>query len=166
MAARSRPLGKRLPLALDQVERRARLIGRTGGITEPIRNAVKMSKNSGTVLVVDDDAAVRSSLKFALEVEGFSVRLYDRPAALLADENLPRCGCLVVDYRMPGMDGLQLVDALRARGVVLPAILITVRANKQLRIFAAKSGIDYVLEKPLSDGALVESIRSALGTCD
>lgn len=125
-----------------------------------------MSKKSGTVLVVDDDAAVRSSLKFALEVEGMNVRLYDGPAAILADENLPRCGCLVVDYRMPGMDGLQLVDALRARDVVLPAILITVRANKQLRIFAAKSGIGHVLEKPLSDGALVESIRSALGICD
>jgi two-component system response regulator FixJ len=133
--------------------------------TESLGNVVRMPKHSGIVLLVDDDAAVRSSLKFALEVEGLSVRLYDGPAALLADENLPPCGCLVVDYRMPGMDGLQLVDTLRARGVVLPAILITVRANKQLRQFATKSGINCVLEKPLSDGTLVESIRSALGTC-
>ncbi|MDP1966072.1 MAG: response regulator [Reyranella sp.] len=125
-----------------------------------------MPKKSGTVLIVDDDAAVRSALKFALEVEGWSVRLYDGPAALLADMDLPRCGCLVVDYRMPGMDGLQLVDTLRARNVALPAILITGRASKQLRRFAENSGIGYVLEKPLSDGALVESIRSALGTCD
>jgi len=121
---------------------------------------------SGTVLIVDDDAAVRSALKFALEVEGLSVRLYDGPAALLADMNLPRRGCLVVDYRMPGMDGLQLVDTLRARNVALPVILISGRANEQLRRFATNSGIGYVLEKPLSDGALVESIRSALGTCD
>ncbi|MDP2330363.1 MAG: response regulator [Reyranella sp.] len=71
-----------------------------------------------------------------------------------------------MDYRMPGMDGLQLVDALRARDVVLPAILITGRASKQLRLFAEMSGISCVLEKLLSDGALVESIRSALGTCD
>ena len=125
-----------------------------------------MPKKSGIVLIVDDDAAVRSSLKFALEVEGLSVRLYDGPAALLADANLPRCGCLVVDYRMPGMDGLQLVDALRARDVVLPAILITGRANEQLRRFAEMSGFSCVLEKPLSDGALIESIRSALGICD
>jgi two-component system, LuxR family, response regulator FixJ len=125
-----------------------------------------MPKHSGTVLIVDDDAAVRSSLKFALEVEGLSVRLYDGPSALLADENLPSCGCLVVDYLMPGMDGLQLVAALRARNVLLPAILITVRANKQLLRFAAKSGFSCVLEKPLSDGALIESIRSALGTCN
>lgn len=125
-----------------------------------------MAKKAGTVLIVDDDAAVRSSLKFALEVEGFGVRLYDRPAALLADESLPRCGCLVVDYRMPGMDGLELVGILRARNVALPVILITGRASEQLRRFAAESGIGYVLEKPLSDGSLVESIRSALGTCD
>ena len=123
-----------------------------------------MPKKSGTVLIVEDDAAVRSSLKCALEVEGLSVRLYDGPAALLADGNLPRCGCLVVDYRMPGMDGLQLMETLRARDVVLPAILITGRANKQLHRFAEMAGIGSVLEKPLSDGALVESIRSALGT--
>ena len=124
-----------------------------------------MSQNSGTVLIVDDDAAVRSSLKFALEVEGFQVRLYDGAAALLADRALPPRGCLVVDYRMPFVDGLELIETLRARNVVMPAILITGRANGQLRSRAAKSGIRSVLEKPLSDGTLVESIRSALETC-
>jgi two-component system response regulator FixJ len=125
-----------------------------------------MAKKAGTVLIVDDDAAVRSSLKFALEIEGLVVRLYTGPVALLADEDLPESGCLVIDYRMPGMDGLQLVEALKAREVALPVILITGRANKQLRRFAASLGISYVLEKPLSDGALIESIRLALGTCD
>lgn len=120
----------------------------------------------GTVLIVDDDAAVRSALKFALEVEGLVVRLYDGSTALLADRNLPKSGCLVVDYRMPGMDGLQLVEVLRARAVALPVILITGRTNKQLRRFAERLGISHVLEKPLSDGALVESIRSALATYD
>ena len=124
-----------------------------------------MSQSSGTVLIVDDDAAVRSSLKFALEVEGLKVRLYDGAAALLADRELPPCGCLVVDYRMPVMDGLELIETLRARDVAIPAILITGRANKQLRTRAARSGVHLVLEKPLSDGALVDSIRSALETC-
>jgi two-component system response regulator FixJ len=125
-----------------------------------------MAKKAGTVLIVDDDAAVRSSLKFALEVEGLNVRLYAGAAALLAEGDLPKSGCLVVDYRMPGMDGLQLVEALKAREVFLPVILITGRANKQLRRFAEELGISYVLEKPLSDGALVESIHSALGISD
>jgi two-component system response regulator FixJ len=124
-----------------------------------------MSKKPRTVLIVDDDAAVRSALKFALEVEGFEVRLYAGPEVLLADADLPRCGCLVIDYRMPVMDGLELIGALRKRHVSMPAILITGRANNELRRLAAKWGASQVLEKPLSDGALVESIRQALGAC-
>lgn len=114
------------------------------------------------VLVVDDDAAVRSALKFALEVEGFAVRLYEGPAALLADANLPERGCLVIDFRMPGVDGLQLINMLRARGIALPAILISGRVSKQLHSRAERLGVNHVLEKPLSDAALVDSIRQAL----
>ncbi|MBI3198655.1 MAG: response regulator [Rhodospirillales bacterium] len=119
---------------------------------------------SGTVLIVDDDAAVRSALKFALEVEGLDVRLYDGPVAVLADASLPDRGCLVIDYRMPVMDGLQLTDQLRARNVELPVILITGRVSDDLRRRAVKSGIRQVLEKPLLNGTLVEGIRSALAT--
>ena len=100
-----------------------------------------MSPELETVLVVDDDAAVR--------------------AALLADGNLPARACLVIDYRMPDIDGLELVDLLRARQVGLPAILISGRVNNQLRYRAQRSGVIRVLEKPLSDAALVESIRLA-----
>lgn len=117
---------------------------------------------SEIVLIVDDDAAVRGALKFALEVEGFRVRLYDGSAALLADGDLPVRGCLVVDYRMPGIDGLELVEMLRARKVGLPAILISGRVNRQLRSRAERAGVIRVLEKPLSDTALIESIRLAL----
>ena len=124
-----------------------------------------MSQKTGTVLIVDDDAAVRSALKFALEVEGFSVRLYPGPEAVLAELDLPCCGCLVVDYRMPVMDGLELVETLRERQVTLPAILITGRASNHLRTFAARAGIQQVLEKPLSDGALIAVIRQALKAC-
>lgn len=114
------------------------------------------------VLVVDDDAAVRAALKFALEVEGFAVRLYDGPLAVLADTRLPSHGCLVIDYQMPQVDGVELVKRLRARAVTLPAILISGRVNNDLRRRAAQQGVSLVLEKPLSDAALVEGIREAL----
>lgn len=117
-----------------------------------------------TVLVVDDDAAVRGALKFALEVEGFRVQLYDSAAALLADGSLPKRACLVIDYRMPDVDGLELVEVLRARQVALPAILISGRVNRQLCSRAERSGVIRVLEKPLFDTALIESIRLALAT--
>lgn len=121
-----------------------------------------MSPAAGIVLVVDDDAAVRAALKFALEVEGFCVRLYDGPRALLADHNLPDRACLVIDYRMPEIDGIELVDRLRRRNVMLPAILISGRVSKHLRSLALRSGLTRILEKPLSDAALVDSIRGVL----
>lgn len=117
-----------------------------------------------TVIVVDDDAAVRAALKFALEIEGFNVQLYDGAPAVLAAANLPKRGCLVIDYRMPTIDGIDLVAELRRRNVALPAILISARVTRALRDLAARSGLTCVLEKPLSDAALLENIRGALAS--
>lgn len=114
------------------------------------------------ICVVDDDAAVRNALKFALEVEGMDVRVYDGAVSLLNDRNVPPSGCLVVDYRMPVMDGLELLGVLRNRGVDAPAILITARATEDLRTQAQRRGVYSVLEKPLSDNALLDSIKSAI----
>jgi two-component system, LuxR family, response regulator FixJ len=116
------------------------------------------------VLVVDDDAAVRGALRFALEVEGFQVRDYDGPVALLADRNVPPLGCLVIDYRMPVMDGLELIAVLRERGIGAPAIIISGRPSKDLEAQAMRLGVRQVLEKPLADGALVAAVRSALSS--
>lgn len=123
-----------------------------------------MSTAPGPVIVVDDDAAVRNSLKFALELEGFDVRVYEGGREVLADEVLDSAGCLVVDQYMPGMTGVELVDRLRERYVDIPAILITAKASDELRLSAALSGIRQVLEKPLEDGALVEGIRGAIAS--
>jgi FixJ family two-component response regulator len=115
-----------------------------------------------SVIVVDDDEAVRKSLKFALELEGLDVRLYDGSEQILSDTDLPKHGCLVIDYYMPAMNGVELIDALRLRHVDLPAILITAKATDDLRRRAARAGFRQVLEKPLEDGSLVDSIRGAL----
>lgn len=121
-----------------------------------------MGQLSQIVAVVDDDAAVRHALKFALEFEGLTVRLRDSARVLLEDADLAGYGCLVIDFRMPDMDGLELVDALRARGVHTPVVMITGRATNGLRERAGRAGIHVLLEKPLSDGSLSEAIRSAL----
>ena len=119
-----------------------------------------MSNAPDVILLVDDDAAVRNALKFSLEMEGFSVRLYPTPEALLAEEELPAGSCLVIDYRMPEIDGLELVERLRSRGVTLPVFLISGRVTRSLRARASSLGISDVLEKPLSD--LAVSIRRVL----
>jgi two-component system, LuxR family, response regulator FixJ len=123
-----------------------------------------MSMTPGPVIVVDDDDAVRQSLKFALEIEGMNVRVYESGAALLADPELPVNGCLVVDYYMPSMNGVELMDRLRRRLVKLPAILITARATDDMRRRAVRSGFRQVIEKPLEDSTLLDSIRGALRT--
>ena len=113
------------------------------------------------VLVVDDDPAVRNSLKFSLQIEGFSVRAYASGSELLSDPDLPHHGCLVVDLKMPGMTGLDLVASLRERQVALPAILITTNPTAVVRRRAADAGVP-VIEKPLLGDALSRGIHDAL----
>jgi FixJ family two-component response regulator len=110
------------------------------------------------VIVVDDDVAVRNSLKFSLEIEGFAVRAYSGGIELLNDTELPGDGCLVIDQNMPGMNGLDLVAQLRARDVAVPAILITGSPTAALSARAAKAGVA-IVEKPLLGTALLDRIR-------
>jgi two-component system, LuxR family, response regulator FixJ len=121
-----------------------------------------MPAKPGQVIVIDDDAAVRNSLKFALELEGLTVRAYEDAGALLAETALPAEGCLVVDYYMPTMNGVDLIKCLRRRHVELPAILITAKATDALRRSAVQAGFRQILEKPLEDSSLLDSIRGAL----
>jgi two-component system response regulator FixJ len=129
-----------------------------------IRQQVKKERSlrsNSTILIVDDDPAVRNALKFSLEVEGFPVRAYADARALLTDADMPGDGCLVVDYRLPGMSGLELLDELRHRKIDLPAILITTHPSSVVRQRAAAAGVP-VIEKPLLTEALFQGIRDAL----
>jgi FixJ family two-component response regulator len=114
-----------------------------------------------TILVVDDDPAVLSSLGFLFEIEGFAVQLYPNGAALLMETAIPAVGCLVVDYRLPDISGLELIGILRARRVAIPAVLITTSPTPAILAEAAQSSVS-VVEKPLLTGALFEQVRRVL----
>ncbi|CDX10950.1 Response regulator receiver (fragment) [Mesorhizobium sp. ORS 3324] len=114
-----------------------------------------------TVIVVDDDPAVRRSLKFSLELEGFSVSTYADAAELLNEAALPSFGCLVIDYNLPALNGLEVLQQLRNGQVRLPAIMITSYPSKTLRESAAAAGIP-IVEKPFFNHTLSDSIRAAL----
>jgi two-component system response regulator FixJ len=118
-------------------------------------------QSNPTILVIDDDPAVRNSLKFSLEIDGFPVRAYSNAAELLNDRELPGSGCLVIDYKLPGANGLDLLDELRRRHVDLPAILITTKPSASVRRQAAVAGVP-IIEKPLLTETLFQSIRTAL----
>lgn len=110
-----------------------------------------------TIIVVDNDTAVLGSLKFALETDGFDVLVFRSGEDVLADNGLPESACLVVDYHLSAMNGLELVDALRERGVTFPAVLMTFHPSPDVRQAAARRGLELV-EKPLLDNALTSAI--------
>lgn len=113
------------------------------------------------ILIVDDDAALRSALTFSLELEGFAVEAFESGEALAAREPLAGPGCLVLDYHLPGMDGLALLALLRGRGVALPALIITSLPSRSLAASAAAAGAA-IVEKPLLCDALAAAIRAAV----
>jgi CheY-like chemotaxis protein len=138
------------------------------GLVQPPARAIAMTAHSElsapgfVVIVLDDDLAVRNSLKFSLELEGFTVRSYATGAELLGTGDPPPCGCLVVDQHMPGMSGLDLIDMLRSRHFSAPAILITGDPSPSVRDRARKAAVP-IVEKPLLGNALLRQIRDAAG---
>ena len=122
-----------------------------------------MFEGRHVVLVVDDDLAVRESLKFALELEGLKVHTCGSGPDLLAHPELAGAACLVIDYQMPTMDGFEVISALRTRNCLAPIILITGHSSGALLRRASAAGVRHVVEKPLLDSALIESIQEVLG---
>ncbi len=119
-----------------------------------------IAQDKEVVVVVDDDPAVCSSLEFALGIEGFKVLTFASGPELLEQEQIPGHGCVIIDYFLPGMNGLELALALRERHVALPIILITTHPSRSLRQSASAEGIE-IVEKPLLGNSLSESVRAA-----
>jgi FixJ family two-component response regulator len=113
------------------------------------------------VIVIDDDAGVRNSLKFSLELEGLTVRLFSSPDDFLSDGDIAAGSCLVVDQNMPGMSGLNLLAELRSRGVTTPAILVSAHVTAALRHEAALKELP-IVEKPFLGNGLFDRIQDAI----
>lgn len=121
-----------------------------------------MSAPATCVHVVDDDQAVRDSLRWLLEGEGMDVRTWGSAEAFLAAYSDEPPACAVVDIRMPGMSGLDLQEALLLRQARLPLVFVTAHGEVPLAVAAMRRGaIDFV-EKPFSDEQLVDAVRRAL----
>jgi two-component system, LuxR family, response regulator FixJ len=113
------------------------------------------------VAVVDDDDAVRDSLRFLLEIAGHAVATYGSAAQFLHEAPIGELVCLVVDQHMPDQTGLQLVAHLRADGVSLPVALITGSPSADLIRLARELNVAEVMEKPLNDDTLLDFIARA-----
>ena len=116
-----------------------------------------------TVVIVDDDDAVRDSLSVLLTLAGFIVRSCKSAAGL---ENVMTAGkvdCLVIDVHMPDMSGCELVEQLNSNGSSVPVILISGNIDAAIKGRAEKAGVTHFLEKPFSDHELINSIHQLVG---
>lgn len=115
------------------------------------------------VHVIDDDAAMRDSLAFLLDVNGFDARLHESAAAFL-DAQTADTDCVLTDVRMPEMTGLDLVRRLREDGRRSPVVVMTGHGDVALAVEAMKAGVVDFIEKPFSDDVLVAALRNAFAS--
>lgn len=121
-----------------------------------------MDNPEATVFVVDDDDAVCKSLRMLIEGAGLNVQTYSNALDFLDDYDPAIPGCLVVDVRMPGMNGLELQAELTKRRLYIPTIVITGHTDVPIAVQAVKGGATNFLEKPFGDDDLLKDIHKAI----
>ena len=114
------------------------------------------------VFVVDDDDAVRNSLRLLLKSASLSTTAFASAQEFLAGWTTEQPGCLVLDVRMPGMSGLELQEELNRRGAIIPVIFISGHADVPMAVEAIQHGAFDFLQKPFSDQDLIDRIQRAL----
>jgi len=121
-----------------------------------------MTDTEPTVFLVDDDHAVRDALELLLDAASFKTASFENACAFLDTYAHDQAGCLVLDIRMPDMSGMELQDALVAKGITLPIIFLTGHGNVPMSARAFRSGAIDFMEKPFDESALLERIREAI----
>jgi FixJ family two-component response regulator len=117
---------------------------------------------AGTVYIVDDDPDVLSSLRFLFEIEGFKVKTFADGEQLLAAPQPQPQDCLLIDYKLGPLDGLEVIRLLRERNVTTPIVLITIYEGLQKR--AAALGVSHVLQKPHFEENVVSRVETAMNS--
>ena len=112
--------------------------------------------------LVDDDGAVRRAAGFMLKTSGFQVKSYESGVELLKSTSELDAGCILLDIRMPGMDGLEVQQALRDKGVMLPVIIMTGHGDVSLAVKAMKAGAIDFIEKPFEKETLLGAIDQGM----
>ena len=115
-----------------------------------------------TVIVVDDDDAVRASLRLLLKSVGLEVQTYGSATEFLGSYNGQQPGCLVLDVRMPGLSGMELQEQLNLQGAIIPVIFVTGHGDVPMAVEAMQHGAFEFLQKPFRDQDLLDRIQRAL----
>ena len=115
-----------------------------------------------TIYIVDDDDAVRDSLQALLRSSGFKAVTHPNAVSFLSSYEPENIGCALVDVRMPGMDGIELLDRLVQLGSLPPIVIITGHGEVQMAVRALKIGAFDFIEKPFQPDALIERVKAAV----
>lgn len=119
-------------------------------------------KTEPTVFVVDDDPGVRAALSLLMKSVGLNVEVFAGAREFLTAYQPERPGCLVLDVRMPGMNGLELQEELRTRGIAIPVIILTGYGDVPMAVRAVQAGAVDFIEKPFREEVLLERVWGAL----
>lgn len=119
-----------------------------------------------TIHLVDDEESIRKSAGFMLRTSGFAVQTYASGVAFLKAVKSAEPGCILLDVRMPGMDGLEVQEVLAERGITMPVIVLTGHGDVGIAVRVMKAGAVDFLEKPFEKTALLASIAVAFSRLD
>lgn len=121
-----------------------------------------LKQHEPIVCIVDDDEAIRESLRLLLYSSGMRTSVYESADAFLADRKTLEFDCMLLDIRMPGTDGLELFRILGSQHLAYPVIFITGHGDIPLAVSAIKLGAFDFLTKPFREGELLEKVKSAI----
>lgn len=117
--------------------------------------------NKRLVHVVDDEESIRRSAKFMLSTSGFAVETWESGVAFLKEVKHAETGCILLDVRMPEIDGLQVQEELHRRGVTMPVVVLTGHGDVSTAVRAMKAGAVEFIEKPFEKAMLLAAIDAA-----
>ncbi len=115
-----------------------------------------------TTYIIDDDRMARESLKWLIESTGLPVQVFDHGLEFLEQVNTSMSGCVLLDVRMPDINGMELLTKLKQHDIILPVIIVTGHADVAMAVRAMKAGAFDFIEKPYNDALMLERVQSAI----
>ena len=119
-------------------------------------------KEKAVIRIVDDDEGFGDAIRFMLKTDGWLVSYYSETGTFLKKDDLDVPGCIILDYQMPLVNGLEFQDILAHRGYRQPIIFLTAHADVDMAISAFRSGAADILKKPVSSEILLEAVERAV----
>lgn len=118
--------------------------------------------NDATTYIIDDDRMARESLKWLIESAGLPVQVFDHGLEFLEQADASMAGCVLLDVRMPDINGMELLSKLKQHNIIMPVIIVTGHADVAMAVRAMKTGAFDFIEKPYNDALMLERVQSAI----